>query len=196
MMCLKVQDIPRRQVGAEEAVRVPRRLNWKKAEKEQLNMYRTELQMRLEELEEPDCLQCIDVKCQDISHSEVRDRYVLDVMSSWVEASYVSIPTAPPTRPSGSKQKKERLPGWNENCEPLCSKAKFWYAVWLSAGRPSTGELHRLWDPLGPPGGVPRGVPEDSRASQRDPEEELRSVFKRKVARNNGLKNDFFQFLT
>ena len=107
-------------------------------------MYRSELQTRLEQLEEPDCLHCIDVKCQDISHSEERDRYVLDVMSSWVEASYASIPTAPPTRPSDSKQKKERLPGWKENCEPLCSKAKFWYAVWLSAGRPSTGELHRL----------------------------------------------------
>ena len=35
-----------------------------------------------------------------------------------------------------------------------------------------------------------------TRGSQRDPEEELRSVFKGKVARNNGLKNDFFQFLT
>ena len=33
-----------------------------------------------------------------------------------------------------------------------------------------------LWDPWDPPGG-----------SQGDPEEELRSVFKGKVARNNGL---------
>ena len=49
-----------------------------------------------------------------------------------------------------------------------------------------------LWDPLGPP----RGVPEGPRGSQGDPEEELRSVFKGKVARNNGLKNGFFQFLT
>ena len=48
-----------------------------------------------------------------------------------------------------------------------------------------------LWDPLGPP----RGVPEGPRGSQGDPEEELRSVFKGKVARNNGLKNGFFQFL-
>ena len=53
-----------------------------------------------------------------------------------------------------------------------------------------------LWDPLGPPRGVPRGVPEGPRWSQRDPEEELRSVFNGKVARNNGLKNDFFQYLT
>ena len=48
---------------------------------------------------------------------------------------------------------------------------------------------------MGPPRGVPRGVPEGSRGSQRDPEEELRSVFKGKVAGNNHLKNDFFQFL-
>ena len=55
-----------------------------------------------------------------------------------------------------------------------------------------------LWDPLGPPRGVPRGpqrAPEGPRGTQRDPEEELRSVFKGKVARNNYLKNDFFQFL-
>ena len=49
---------------------------------------------------------------------------------------------------------------------------------------------------MGSSRGVPRGVPEGFRGSQRDPEEELRSVFKGKVARNNGLKNDFFQFLT
>ena len=39
-----------------------------------------------------------------------------------------------------------------------------------------------FWDP-------PRG-------SQRVPEEESESEFNGKVARNNGLKNDFFQFLT
>ena len=65
-------------------------------------------------------------------------------MSACVEASYASIPTVPPPNPPNQKQKKERLPGWTENCEPLCSKAKFWYSVWLSAGRPLTGELHRL----------------------------------------------------
>ena len=52
-----------------------------------------------------------------------------------------------------------------------------------------------LWDPLGPPRGVHRGVPEGPKGFQRDPGEELRSVFKGKVARNNYLKNDFFQFL-
>ena len=40
--------------------------------------------------------------------------------------------------------------------------------------------------------GTPQGGP---RTPQGDPEEELRSVFKGKVARNNYLKNDFFQFL-
>ena len=56
-----------------------------------------------------------------------------------------------------------------------------------------------FWDPLGPPRGSLGGsqrVSEGPRGTQRDPEEELRSVFRGKVARNNGLKNDFFQFLT
>ena len=37
---------------------------------------------------------------------------------------------------------------------------------------------------------------DSSRGSQRVPEEELKSEINGKVARNNGLKNDFFQFLT
>ena len=143
MMCLKVQDIPRRQLQQDE-IRVPRRLAWDKAEKEELSKYKAELQRRLEQLEEPNCVHCKDVKCLNISHSSERDEYVLDVMSACVEASYACIPTAPPPKPSDQKQKKERLPGWKETCEPLCSKAKFWYAIWLSAGKPSAGELHRL----------------------------------------------------
>ena len=46
-----------------------------------------------------------------------------------------------------------------------------------------------LWDPLGPPRGVHRGVPEGPKGSQRDPEEELRSVFKGKVARGRGVQS-------
>ena len=98
MICLKVQDIPRRQLPQEE-VRGPRRLAWDKAEKEELNRYRAELKMRLENLEEPDCLHCKDVKCIKVGHSEERDGYVLDVMSACVEASYACIPHVPPPEP-------------------------------------------------------------------------------------------------
>ena len=144
ILTLSVDDIPERSV--EEEVRMPRQLAWEKAEKEELRLYRENLQQRLEALEQPGSLECKDIHCKDQQHAEERDRYVLDLMSSLVEASYSSIPLKPAPRPSNSetKQKHGRLPGWSEKCEPLCSAAKFWYSVWLSAGRPQTGELHRL----------------------------------------------------
>ena len=43
-----------------------------------------------------------------------------------------------------------------------------------------------LWDRLGGFIGGSQRVPKGPRGTQRDPEEELRSVFNGKVARNNG----------
>ena len=144
VLTLQVKNIPEKTV--EEGVRMPRQLAWGKAEDEELRRYRENLQERLEALQHPDTLECTDVECKNHLHTEDRDRYVLDLISSWVEASYSSIPLKPAPRPVkvGAKQKHAQLPGWNEKCEPLCSAAKFWYSVWLSAGKPQKGELHRL----------------------------------------------------
>ena len=142
LLSLRVADIPRRLL--EEEVRVPRRLAWERAEDGQLREYKMAMQRKLEELE-TETLGCKDVKCQHLGHSEERDNYVLDVMAAWIEVGYSTIPPVPPTRPAAlGRQKRLQLPGWKENCEPLQKDAKFWYAVWLSGGRPSSGELHRL----------------------------------------------------
>ena len=143
LLSLRVVDIPRKPV--EEEVRVPRRLSWEKAEDQQKKQYRVELKARLEELEDPESLACVDVRCSHKGHSEERDRHVLDIMTAWIEASYSTIPVVPPPRPqTQGKEKRLQLPGWRENCKPLCEEAKFWYSVWLSAGRPVQGELHRI----------------------------------------------------
>ena len=34
--------------------------------------------------------------------------------------------------------------GWKEHVEPFRSDAKFWHSVWLSMGRPNTGQLYRV----------------------------------------------------
>ena len=143
LLSLRVADIPRKPV--EEEVRVPRRLAWERAEDSQVKQYKKELKARLEELEDPDSLTCVDVRCSDKLHSKERDRHVLDIMSAWIEASYSTIPLVPaPRPPTPGKERRLQLPGWKENCEPLSKEAKFWYSVWLSAGRPATGELHRI----------------------------------------------------
>ena len=141
-----MSDIPRR--PAEEEVRVPRRLAWQKADSGQLRDYKDTLGRRLEELKDPESLLCDNPRCKQQHHSEERDHHVLDVMAAWIEASYSTIPVAPPPRPAEpgkhGKERRLELPGWRETCEPLKGDAKFWYSVWLSAGRPATGELHRV----------------------------------------------------
>ena len=141
LLSLKVGDIPRRPV--EEEVRVPRRLAWDRAEVEQLREFKMRLQERLEEIQDPESLGCEDVRCQHKLHSEERDRHVLDIMTAWIEVGYCTIPVAVPPSNTG-KEHRLKLPGWEEKCEPLKVDARFWYAIWLSAGRPPVGELHRV----------------------------------------------------
>ena len=141
MLSLRVGDIP--QKPSEDEVRVPRCLAWGRAQVPEIKQFTEQLKERLEQLEDPLSLLCKDVKCKNIQHSQERDEQVIDVMSAWIEAGYTTIPAVPPPRPQG-KEKKTLLPGWKENCEKPCKDAKFWYAVWLSAGKPSTGELHKV----------------------------------------------------
>ena len=153
MLTLKVPEIATQPL--EEQVKPPSRLGWKRADQGQVNQYTANLKERLEKMEEPpDCLTCNDVKCNAKSHSEGRDSYLLDIMSHCIEAGYSSIPVVTPPPHTGgvagwrgnspSTQVRPLLPGWKENCEPASKSAKFWYAVWISAGRPVSGELHRV----------------------------------------------------
>ena len=145
LLKLCVGDIPQRPPG-EGDLRLPRRIAWNKVEAEQLKKYNEVLTRKLESLDVPDSLQCCDVKCKEVRCSQKRDSFVTDVVSAWVEASYSSLPLAAP-RPDPQaehKQHRLKLPGWKEKCEPLRKDAKFWYSIWISAGKPSSGELHKI----------------------------------------------------
>ena len=129
MMVLRVNDIPKPKV--EEDVRAPKRLAWGRASAEELKRYSASLQEKLEGIVEPECLQCSDTKCSSKDHSVQRDQYVVDVMSSWIEASYSTVPlvrSKPEEKGGGGSL---RLPGWKENCEPLAKDAKFWCTLCL-----------------------------------------------------------------
>ena len=143
MLTLKVPEVTQQ---PEEAVeRGPARLGWSRADENQVKQYTDILKARLENMEEPECLTCDDVTCKEKWHSEARDHHLLDLMSHCIEAGYSSIPVIPQSRTGAAPGKASpRLPGWKENCEPLSEAAKFWYAVWISAGKPQTGELHRI----------------------------------------------------
>ena len=143
ILSLRLDDIPRTRSSLDEKVEQPRRLAWKKAEPEQVGAYSAKLLENLRELEPPASIQCLNVKCSNPAHSKERDRFVLDVMSAVIEASHSTIALLPQPQSNKSHQ-QPRLPGWRENVEPLKKDCKFWHAVWLSAGRPTTGALHAV----------------------------------------------------
>ena len=41
----------------------------------------------------------------------------------------------------GTANKRPKIPGWSEHVKPYSVECNFWYRVWLSAGKPPTGDL-------------------------------------------------------
>ena len=141
MLVLRLADIPRIKCE-EEGVRQPRRLAWNNASQVQVKEYQAKLQEGLARLEVPDSISCCDVRCTDANHSIAQDRFVLDIMSTVIVSGYSSISLSP--APSKCSKRHFKLPGWNEEVKPLKDDSKFWYSIWLSAGRPSSGALHSV----------------------------------------------------
>ena len=121
----------------------PRAPAWYKADQEQKDQYCSLLHQKLNELAIPDSLCCSDATCQSIAHTEERDKHVLDILCSVIETSHECIPLSAKQGP-GKKANPDSqpLPGWKENIAPLKRDSRFWHAVWISAGRPTTGALH------------------------------------------------------
>ena len=141
MVKIQLEDMPTRDKVQPEVVGM-RKPAWYKASQEDKNLYTVLLDQKLSDIQPPTCLHCTDVNCKLEEHTRDRDSYVLDVMCAIMESSHQSIPLS--SSGSSSKKKTDQLPGWEENVAPAKSNALFWHSVWMSAGRPATGELHRL----------------------------------------------------
>ena len=142
MLSLHLGDLPKKKGDVEKPVCAPRRLAWDKVESEKVQEYLALLSEELRVLEPPASLDCANVNCSDPLHLEERDTFLLDVMSKVIESSHRVIPSRPAPKKKASTHC--RLPGWNETVKPLKKEAKFWYSVWLSAGRPLSNALHSV----------------------------------------------------
>ena len=80
-----------------------------------------------------------------MSHEKERYNLLLDVVSLLIESSHEHIPL-PSKKIEEITSKKSSsqsfLPGWKEEIAPLRNDSLFWHAVWISAGKPSSGWLH------------------------------------------------------
>ena len=64
---------------------------------------------------------------------------MLDILCSVIESSHSTVPLAGGGSPgTGSGC----LAGWRQEVTPYQQNSKFWHAVWVSSGKPNTGEIH------------------------------------------------------
>ena len=115
---------------------------WKKASEADKTDYKQMLNQQLNNISIPDDIHsCNNIHCQSNEHKMSIDAYISDIISA-IETSVGD--NIPYTRPARGKSSRKVIPGWTELVEPFKQDAKFWYSVWYSAGKPNTGELHRI----------------------------------------------------
>ena len=123
--------------------RTPINPSWSKASEENVLDYENMLKQKLEELSPPQVLQCTNPNCTNLTHSQHRDSFIMDILLAMVETSHTTLPLAGGKR-VGTKSRSglKTIPGWTEEVEPFRSESMYWHRVWLGAGRPSNGWLH------------------------------------------------------
>ena len=72
---------------------------------------------------------------------------MLDILCALVETTHTALPLAGGRRATAGVKAgppSGRIPGWREEVEPHREEARFWFNVWVSAGRPNKGELYHI----------------------------------------------------
>jgi hypothetical protein len=121
-------------VGDKNHAIKPRQPAWYKSEQEDRDQYTSLLHDKLSQLPIPDTLSCSDPLCSSEHHSQERDSFVLDIMSSVIEVTHQTIPMA-----GGGKRKandpnkhcpiEKTIPGWHDEVSPYKKDAVFWHFV-------------------------------------------------------------------
>ena len=119
------------------------KLNWKAASEDQKLDYNDALFRKLNTMEVPESIvSCRNVNCNDQNHKLEIDEYVHNLMTHISDSGHETIPIKE-SKPIKNKATKN-IAGWKDFVEPFQQKARFWHAVWLSAGKPVNTELHRI----------------------------------------------------
>ena len=114
---------------------------WNKATEEDKKGYYRYIEKNLQyvNLSHAEVLKCKNIKCGDEIHKAEVDEFVKDVLLIIEEAAEKYIPAM-----SMKNTKKDRIPQWKEEIDPLKETAYFWNAVWISAGKPTNCQLHNV----------------------------------------------------
>ena len=122
----------------EENVVIGPRTYTQKMDENDWLVFSEKLDLKLSNTVVPRCIQCTDVHCKDSGHIQEIDQYTKEVLGA-IDSSIKSIASA-----KRQTTRAKIVPGWSDTVKPFCEEAKFWHAIWISAGRPINTELHRI----------------------------------------------------
>ena len=89
MLKLRLDNIP---APKKKSQPVTCRPAWYKAKEDEKYCYTMVLNDKLSNLLVPDSLNCSDVHCSDVTHSQERDGLMIDIISQLIETSFENIP--------------------------------------------------------------------------------------------------------
>jgi hypothetical protein len=110
---------------------------WHKATNEDLDAYRSTLDVLLQNIVIPEAaLECSSSQCTNEMHREE----LLKLHDSLIQASLRASEHAIPSSSTDlAKGRPTVIPGWNEYVAPLKSTASLWHFIWKECGRPQNG---------------------------------------------------------
>ena len=86
---------------------------------------------------------CRDIHCENEEHKKQIDSFITDILENVSDSGYETLPLSHPVK-ENTKNVRKKTAGWKEFVEPSQDTAKFWHAIWISAGRPLNTELHKI----------------------------------------------------
>ena len=144
LLCLDLGKVPKKM---KQSSWLPRKPSWLKATEADIAKYKSDLQSKLEAVNIPHSVYCSNPHCDNTGHSVESDTMVLDILCSMVETSYTALPLAGGRKASNGAKSgppSGKIPGWRKEVEPHREEARFWFAIWVSAGKPKVGELYHI----------------------------------------------------
>ena len=82
---------------------------------------------------------CEDINCNSIEHLTRIEEYTTNVLEAIESAGKECLPRSGMCSKRGKA--KQKLTGWSEYVSPFAEESKFWYSIWISAGRPMDGNI-------------------------------------------------------